>query len=534
VTKRPLNLKPKKPVAQKDTTANVLPWEVLVVDDEPEVHSVTKMILESVSFRDRPLKLSSAFSAEQAKTLLQTENNFALILLDVVMESDDAGLQLVKHLREELKNKATRIILRTGQPGQAPEQKVIIDYDINDYKTKTELTAPKLFTAVIAALRSYADIIALETSQKGLEQIMEVSDTLLKFRSLNEFASGLLTQISAFMHCQPNGILFHFGQNKSGISSKRPKACSGDFARCADCVPDEMSDTNCLHHKRISSLVNRAVAQQQHAYEDDYTALYMDVGNNENVVSIVCSVTPLSDLDKKLLEIFASKMTIGFQNLRLYENLEERVEIRTQELRAANQELTRLATTDALTGVLNRRAFMDALQAEVGRSKRYSHPLSLLILDIDYFKNVNDTYGHVAGDQVLKRMTQVALQTLRECDHFSRFGGEEFATLLPESNLEAAKQAAERIRLAIQEESVQYNDESINITISIGVAELSETNSSESDCSKTNGSESNSSESNSSENNGNGDKLISLADKRLYQAKKSGRNQYSAEDLVIK
>ena len=114
-------------------------------------------------------------------------------------------------------------------------------------------------------------------------------------------------------------------------------------------------------------------------------------------------------------------------------------------------------------------------------------------------------------------MTQVALKTLRECDHFSRFGGEEFATLLPESNLEAAKQAAERIRAAIQEESVQYHGELINITVSIGVAELSEINSSEN---------------NGSGNNGNGDKLISLADKRLFQAKKAGRNQYSAEDLV--
>ena len=185
---------------------------------------------------------------------------------------------------------------------------------------------------------------------------------------------------------------------------------------------------------------------------------------------------------------------------RLYENLEERVQIRTQELQAANQELTRLATTDTLTGALNRRAFMDALHSEIGRSSRYSHPLSMLIIDVDFFKSVNDTHGHLVGDKVLKTITQTAQDTLRECDHFSRFGGEEFAVLLPESNLEAASQAAERIRHAIRGKNIPINGQNINVSISVGIAELEETG-------------------------GNGDKLISLADKRLYQAKKSGRDK---------
>jgi len=500
VNKKPLNLKPQKLKAKSQQSQVSLPWKILIVDDEPEVHSVTKMTLASVIFRDRPLKMLSAYSGEEAKQILQDEEGIALILLDVVMESEHAGLELVKYLRQHLNNKATRIILRTGQPGQAPEKSVIIDYDINDYKTKTELTAPKLFTAVIASLRSYADIVALETSHKGLEQVIEVSDTLLKFRSLNEFASGLLTQISAFMGCQPNGILFHFGENHSGIYHRRPKACSGEFAGCAECLPEEPNNQKCSRHDRITNLVDRAIKLKQHIYEDDYTALFMDGGNDENVVSIVRSAAPLSDLDKQLLEIFASKMTIGFQNLRLYENLEERVEKRTQELQAANQELTRLATTDTLTGTLNRRAFMNALTAEIGRSKRYQHPLSLLIIDIDYFKRVNDTYGHMSGDEVLKSITQTAIDTLRECDHYSRYGGEEFAVLLPESDLHAATQAAERIRHAIAEKSIQVNDQLIKVSISVGIAELGE-------CKN------------------NGDKLLSLADERLYQAKKEGRNR---------
>lgn len=142
------------------------PWPVLIVDDDEGVHSITKVVLSDVCFRDRPLELISAYSAAQARDILWHRDDIAAILLDVVMEQDDAGLVLAREIREEMNNKAVRIILRTGQPGQAPEREVILNYDINDYKSKTELTAEKLFSATIAALRSYADITALEEASR--------------------------------------------------------------------------------------------------------------------------------------------------------------------------------------------------------------------------------------------------------------------------------------------------------------------------------------------------------------------------------
>lgn len=503
MAKKPLNLKPQK--AKSESQANHKnPWKILIVDDEPQVHSVTQMTLATITFRSRPVKMLSCYSAAEAQKLLTTEKNIALILLDVVMESEHAGLDLVKFLRNDLNNRATRIILRTGQPGQAPEQRVIVDYDINDYKSKTDLTATKLFTAVIASLRSYADIVALETSQQGLEQIIEASDQLLKFRSLNEFASGLLTQLSAFMGCQPNGILFHFGHQRQAELPWLPKACSGEFAACLECVPENTRERKCDFHTHITHLVEKAIESKQHIYEADFTALYMDIGQDEDVVSVIHSSAPLNQMDRRLLEVFASKMSIGFQNLRLYENLEERVKQRTAELEKANQELTRLATTDTLTGALNRRAFMDAMHAEIERSRRYQHPMSILIIDVDLFKSINDTYGHMVGDDVLCNLTQIAKNTIRECDHFARFGGEEFAVLLPESDRKTALQAAERIRQTIFENRLITNEEEIAVSVSIGVAEIMETN-------------------------GNGDKLISLADKRLYRAKEQGRNRCVAD-----
>jgi serine phosphatase RsbU (regulator of sigma subunit) len=144
------------------------PWMVLVVDDDASVHSITRLVLGDVRFQGRGIDILSAHSGREAARILRNCPDIALILLDVVMESDDSGLRLVREVRESMGNKAVRIILRTGDPGQAPERRVILDYDINDYKAKADLTAQQLYTATIAALRSHADIVALEASRAAL------------------------------------------------------------------------------------------------------------------------------------------------------------------------------------------------------------------------------------------------------------------------------------------------------------------------------------------------------------------------------
>ena len=150
-------------------------WKILVVDDEAEIHDVTKLVLNDFIFESKPITFISAYSGEEAKALIEKHPDTALILLDVVMESDDAGLEVVKYIRDVLGNLLVRIILRTGQPGQAPEDVVIIHYDINDYKTKTELTTRKLFTAIVSALRSFRALTRLEESRRQLAQIAQAS-----------------------------------------------------------------------------------------------------------------------------------------------------------------------------------------------------------------------------------------------------------------------------------------------------------------------------------------------------------------------
>lgn len=132
------------------------PWRILIVDDEPDVHDLTRMLIGRMVFSGRRVVLDCVPSGVSAAACLEAHPDTALILLDVVMETDDAGLRLVEHIRHRLGNRDVQIVLRTGQPGQAPEREVMLDYDINGYFLKTELTAQKLNSIVIAALRTHA------------------------------------------------------------------------------------------------------------------------------------------------------------------------------------------------------------------------------------------------------------------------------------------------------------------------------------------------------------------------------------------
>lgn len=150
-------------------------WKILIVDDETEVHQVTQLALNEFKFEGKPLKFLNAYSGEEAKEIIQSNPDTALILLDVIMETDDAGLVVAKHIRKILNNNLVRIVLRTGQPGKVPEELVIVEYDIDDYKAKADLTAQKLFTTVITALRAFRALVTIESKNAELQRILAAS-----------------------------------------------------------------------------------------------------------------------------------------------------------------------------------------------------------------------------------------------------------------------------------------------------------------------------------------------------------------------
>lgn len=156
--------------------ASVDQWQVLVVDDDHEVHSFTKLALHDFTLQGRSLNISSAYSAKEAMEIL-AHQKFAVVLLDVVMESNNAGFEVVEFLRKRCNDDHARIIIRTGQPGEAPERYVIDHYDINDYKEKTELTTDRLYTTIRTALSQYKQLMELQQSKDDIYQLL-VTDAL--------------------------------------------------------------------------------------------------------------------------------------------------------------------------------------------------------------------------------------------------------------------------------------------------------------------------------------------------------------------
>lgn len=158
---------PPSPHFQLDT------WPVLIVDDDDEIHKLSKLVLNTYQYQGKNLTLYHAYNSEQALKFIQSIDNLSLILLDVVMETDDSGLKIAGHVREVFNNTLVRIILRTGQPGEMPEHEVMLNYDINDYKSKTELTKQRLFTSITASLRTYEHLIQLDEMTKELSAFNE-------------------------------------------------------------------------------------------------------------------------------------------------------------------------------------------------------------------------------------------------------------------------------------------------------------------------------------------------------------------------
>ncbi len=181
--------------------------------------------------------------------------------------------------------------------------------------------------------------------------------------------------------------------------------------------------------------------------------------------------------------------------------LEQTLRLEIFERRRVEAELRKLATTDPLTGIYNRRHFFHLAEREFERRQRYKESISIIMLDLDYFKQINDTYGHTAGDKVLNTAVQHFQDSLRKVDVLARYGGEEFVILLPETGCEHAKQMAERLRTRLANAPIRIDGKELKITASFGIASASK-----------------------EDNTVNLDILLNRADKALYKAKDSGRN----------
>jgi len=443
----------------KDITATQSPWPILVVDDDTDVHAMTRVLLRDFSYQDRGFEVISAHSAAEARQILAERRDIPVVLLDVVMETPDAGLSLVHHIRAELNNQHLAIVLRTGQPGEAPEREVMLTYDINDYRAKTDLTAQKLFTSLIGGLRSWISLTTIDHLNANLER--RVAERTHQLDEARRFAEHLIDML-------PNPVWY---KTQDGRLALRNRAFDELFGGDGEAVPFALTllDAEIDHRLAAEGLdgvtleANMDIRGAAHSLLVNKGALKVGENCAGGSIGVITDITERKRMEHQLLQ---------------------------------------LAITDDLTQTLNRRAFFAAAEQELERTARYGGPLSVVMMDLDHFKTVNDTYGHAVGDQALRVAATAIRATLREVDMFGRLGGEEFAALLPETSLAGAAEVAERLRLAIASAAIPLgpNQPPLYLTTSLGVAERQP-------------------------NELSVDQVLARADSALYLSKARGRNR---------
>ena len=359
------------------------PWRVLVVDDDADVHAVTSYALHSVRILGRPLELLHAHSAEEARRILDDVPDIAVVLLDVVMETEHAGLDLVKSVREEQRLANTRIILRTGQPGQAPEAETITRYDINDYRTKGELTQTRLLTSLTTAIRSYDQLCRLERSRRGLEMIVDASNQLMAKQGIRAFSEGVLTQITALIGVKSEGVVCAVSVPPDNDAAPREPRIIAAAGRFGPLIQHRLSE---IDDERIASALAAALRDRKSSIERHSATFFFPKCEAEGFAAFIDAAQPIPEVDRDLIEVFCSNIALCGKNVHLV------------------AELRRDAFVDRQLGMPNRTALLLELNQRIHTDLHGQGVLA--IVDLDQFAAINDILGHHYGDLLLKATAQ--------------------------------------------------------------------------------------------------------------------------------
>lgn len=365
--------------SEQDTSSHsqARTWKILIVDDDEDVHQATGLALRGLMIEGRPLELLHAYSGADAQDMIEQDDDLAVILLDVVMEHESAGLEVVRHVREKLQRSALRIILRTGQPGYAPELDTIRNYDINDYKTKSELTRVRLFTCLMTAVRAYRQIRMHEEIWRGFEMVVKASTELTKLHGMQLFAQGVVSQLCALLNIEPDGLICAQSGLASAQEPARVIAAAGHFSHLIHHPLEE------LNLPVVQEAIERCLSGRSSIFEPTLL-LYFSTVDSRGLAAYVDVKRPLQEVDRQLLEVFCSSISVGFDNVLLYGRLVDQAYV---------DPLLRIPNLNQLMRILDDRS----LNRQV---------TTLALLDIDDFSAFNDTLGHEFGNEVLRSVSQ--------------------------------------------------------------------------------------------------------------------------------
>ncbi|HEX5844048.1 MAG TPA: EAL domain-containing protein [Pseudomonas sp.] len=390
-------------------------WRILAVDDDQDFQRATAFALSELELLGGRIELLQAFSCREASMLLAKQADIALVLLDVVMETEDAGLRLIKALREVIGNSETRVVLLTGEPGRAPAHEVMRDYDINDYWTKSELSAERLLTVLTAGVRGYAQLKTVSSARRGLQMIVESSNALFCSKNTRELSAKILSEIATLLNLQAEGIVCVRAEEgvEGGVDSARIISASGRFQRSVD------SNLASLDSPEVVAALRRSLLEQQTLCLHDCTVLFFPrFQAGADYACYVATERVLDDTEQELLKVFSASISRGLYNVALFSRLEE------------------MAYQDDLLKIPNRNALIRMLDMTLKDENKAERVL--VLIDIDNFSGANTAFGTGYGDFILGLVAKKLRDAFDHTVLIARVRDDLFAILGPRSQVCAA------------------------------------------------------------------------------------------------
>lgn len=393
---------------QKEEDSEHGVWNLLIIDDDPDVHSATMFALNGIMILGRRLKFLHAYSVAEARHVLIHTQDLAVILLDVVMDDTDAGLQLISYIRDTLDLLEVRIILRTGQAGYAPEMEAIRNFDINDYKNKTELTQTKLFTSVTTAIRSYDQIRRISAGKQGLEFIIRASNELMGIANLQSFSKKIIAHAMSLIGvdaeafvCSTHGLHEQSSVHAENLDGLRVIAPTNRYVTWDEQALVQVAD------KSTQNLIQRALFLRQHQFDERASVLYFGSLEGIKLAIYFDAATNPASFDFNLLDLFCNNVSVCLENVILTSCMHN------------------LAYFDPLTGLANRLQLLQSLNETLHSNKKNESALALI--DIDHFAETNDAFGHQFGDALLREIAKRLRMHFNENCSIARIGNDIFA-----------------------------------------------------------------------------------------------------------
>jgi len=369
-----------QPEVEPGTEGGEVGLTVLSVDDDASFQRSLRMALEGFRFQEQPVRLITAGSAAEAERLLAQTPDVSAMLLDVVMETDDAGLRLVRSVREQLGNAEVRIVLVTGQPGTAPRQQTLEQLDISEYWLKTDLYRERLQGILTGNLRTWREIHALGRAKRGLQQIVQAGHQLAGLRDLHAYSQHMLHELAQLLQVQPEGLVCVRADGPAAPPLQaRLVGAGGRFAellmQCLQDVDDPL----------VRRLLVEALTRHDSIETPESQVLFFDGGELAPPAAVYLATGRLLDAEEReLLRVFATHANAGLVNVDLAARLD------------------RIAYQDSLLGIPNG----NALQRDLASLLAEPTPRgsSVMFLELDQYAQSSLTLGPEQGDLLLLQM----------------------------------------------------------------------------------------------------------------------------------